>query len=136
MLDVGTGTGILAMVAYKLGLREVVMLDHDLQCVRVANANLQINGCRHLKAIEADFKGYESKMRFDFVAANLLTEDLISFRRKLVSMVNPGKYLAISGISLTNYRRLKNEFRQLPLRCLKMIKGKSWVAILLQRLEG
>ena len=133
-LDVGTGTGLLALVAYHCGADEVYVVDIDKESIRVAKKNLSANGYRFDKALVSDF-GADPQLnkRFDFVAANLMTHDLIRLRHKLVAITNPGKFLAVSGISLSNLNKLQQEFRGLPLRCLRIIKGKQWAALLYQR---
>lgn len=132
-LDVGTGTGLLALIAYECGAGQVYALDIDKESIRVAKKNLQVNGYLLDNTRIGDFATCKLNKRFDFVAANLVTHDLIALRRKIVASVNPGKFLAISGISLNNLRKLQQKFRPLPLRCLRVVKGKEWAALLYQR---
>jgi len=65
--------------------------------VVTAGRNFRVNRCNciYLKAIS--FEDFRLDHKFDFVAANLLTEDLIRLQGKLLSCVNPGKYLAFRG---------------------------------------
>jgi ribosomal protein L11 methylase PrmA len=83
-----------------------------------------------------DFARWRTTTRYDFVAANLVTHDLLMFGPKLTTMVNPGKFLAMSGISLKNLSKIKRSFRQQPLRLLKTASGKEWAALLYQREGG
>lgn len=132
-LDVGTGTGILSIVAYHCGARNIRAVDFNPDCVRVARQNFRRNGCpiRDVKA--ADIHHYKEKGRYDFVVANLVTHNLIKARRRLVSLVEKGKYLAVSGVSLENYAHFKKAFHRRPLKCLKIIRGKDWSAFLYQK---
>ena len=132
-LDIGTGTGLLSLVAYRCGARDVCAIDIDPESIRVAHRNVEANGYRLPDARVVDFKKFKSKKYFDFVAANLVTHDLIAMRRKITSRVKPGKYLAVSGISLPNLRKLRKAFRDMPLRCCRVLKGKEWAAVLYQR---
>ena len=132
-LDIGTGSGILAILAFVNGARSVLALEVDKSCVAVAKKNLSANGYRFATIKGIDAAQFKSQKRFDFVAANLISHDLIRLRRKILFFVYPGKYLAISGISKENFPALKKAFRQLPLRCLKIEKGKQWVAVLYKR---
>lgn len=132
-LDIGTGTGILSIAAIKGGTKEVHAMDYNSDCIKVAKANLKRNNCQVSSLAVADIDHYTSRKQYDFVAANLVTHHLISAARKLVSLVNPGKYLAVSGISLENVPVLQKAFRNYPLRLLKTIKGKEWAAILYQK---
>jgi ribosomal protein L11 methyltransferase len=134
-LDVGTGTGLLSLLAYHCGAKEVWAIDIDGESIRVAKENLAANGYRLDKTLTSDFADAAKSLnkRFDFVAANLVTEDLITLRFKILGAVNSGKFLAVSGISLPNLKKLQKMFQGLPLRCRKVIKGKQWAAILYQR---
>ncbi len=131
-LDVGTGTGILAIVAARCEAQRIEAIDRDPQCVRVANANFKRNNLANIKAQTMDVRQLNQR-EYDFVAANLVSHDLIEFAAKLVSHVRPGKFLTISGISLANLVRVRNVFRKLPVRCLRVLKGKEWAAILYRR---
>lgn len=131
-LDIGTGTGLLSLVAYQCGAKDICAIDIDPESIRVAHLNMAANGYRLPNARVADFKKIALKKSFDFVAANLVTHDLIAMRRKITACIKPGKFLAVSGISLPNLPKLRREFRDLPLLCRRVIKGKQWAAVLYQ----
>lgn len=135
-LDIGTGTGILSVAAIKCAATKVDGIDFNPDCIKVARANLKRNGCRPATLAVADIHDYPSRRRYDFVAANLATHDLVKAGRRLVSLVRPGKYLAISGVSLENVPVLKKAFRKYLLRPLKIIKGREWAALLYKKREG
>ena len=67
------------------------------------------------------------------MAANLITEDLIEHAQKIISFVKEGGLLAVSGISLDNLSKLQKSFSSLPLKCLKISKGKQWSGLLFQK---
>lgn len=131
-LDIGTGTGILALVALKYGSKEVVGIDIGQLSVQAAHDNMKVNKS-YFKVKRADIKKYHSKESYDFVAANLITEDLIEHAQKILSFVKKGGLLAVSGISLDNLSKLRKAFSSLPLKCLKISKGKQWSGLLFQR---
>ncbi len=135
-LDVGTGSGILAIVAHLYGARDILAIDIDKECIPVAETNASVNQCPFIQFRPMDVALLKNVKPFDFVAANLCSDDLIRLKNKLVSLVKPGKYLAVSGISLVNYDRLIEKFNTLPLTCLKIERGKEWAAILYKRWEG
>lgn len=132
-LDIGTGTGILAILALKCGAREVTAIDLRRDIVEIANMNFRENGFPGQRARAVNFTKFKSARRYDYVAANLITMDLIAFRRRLVGLVKKGGYLAVSGISLVHYPDLRRAFDELPLRCLKIDKGEGWYALLFRR---
>lgn len=132
-LDIGTGTGILSIAARRCGAERVQAMDSHPDCVRIAKSNFKENGYPASGVITADIHDYRTKERYDLVAANLVTHNLVKAGRTLVALVRPGKYLAVSGISLENMSRFRQAYKKYPLRCLKVIQGKSWAAFLYQK---
>lgn len=130
LIDVGTGSGILAILAHLYGAQKIWAIDNDPQAVETAAKNLKRNRCRIDYLATADIARMGAKQRFDFVAANLITDDLIRFREQLLALVKPGGCLAISGIFKDNVARLKKEFRSPRLRCCASLKKKKWHAFL------
>lgn len=131
-LDIGTGTGILSLVALKYGAQDVTGIDIGQLSVQAARDNMKANKL-YFKVQKVDIKLYRSKKVYDFVAANLITEDLIEHAPKILSFVKEGGLLAVSGISLDNLSRLRKAFSSLPLRNLSLSKGKQWSGLLYQR---
>ncbi|MGE0267631.1 MAG: 50S ribosomal protein L11 methyltransferase [Candidatus Omnitrophota bacterium] len=132
-IDIGTGTGILSLVALKCGASAVTAIDLKKDIIEIANMNFKENGYIDQRAQAINFEKLDTKKKFDYVAANLITFDLIRFRKKLVSLVKKEKYLAVSGISLMNYALFRRKFDQLPLKCLKIEKAEGWYALLYKR---
>ena len=131
-LDIGSGTGILALVAIKYGATDVVGIDIGSLSVQAARDNMKVNQL-FFKITKADIKKYPIKKKYDFVAANLITGDLIENAQRIVSFVKEGGLLAVSGISLENLNRLRKAFSSLPLQCLKISKGAQWSGLLYQK---
>ncbi len=131
-LDIGTGTGILALVAVKSQAKEVWAIDIDKECIPVARSNMTLNECAFDYLKTMDLRDFPSQKKFDYVAANLISLDLIKMRKKIVSLVERKKFLAISGISVENLPLVIQHFKTLPLRCLKIKKSKNWAALLYQ----
>jgi ribosomal protein L11 methyltransferase len=133
-LDVGTGTGILTLVAWKCGADDLYAIDMDDMCIDAARANFKANGCPSQdRIILKDLLKFKPAVPFDFVCANLVTHDLIRTKRQILSFVKPGGWLAVSGISLENLPKLRKAFAALPLRCIKIKRGQSWSALLFKR---
>jgi ribosomal protein L11 methyltransferase len=131
-LDVGTGTGILSMVARKQGAKNVVAIDIGELSVKAARQNMRVNGLT-ARVMQADIKNFRSAKQFDFVAANLVTEDLIEHRASLLDLVKDNGFLAVSGISLENLPRFCRRFKKPPLQCLKISRGREWSGLLFRK---
>lgn len=130
ILDIGTGTGILALVAWKYGARRIWAMDIDPESTKATLKNFQENGCKAELVMTAPFEKFSKKGKFDLVAANLITKDLVTLKKGILDRVRPGKYLVVSGISLDNYGFFRKNFDSPRLRCLKAVREKGWAAVL------
>jgi ribosomal protein L11 methyltransferase len=91
--DIGTGSGILAIAAAKLGAGDVYAMDIDPLAVRIATENADVNGTA-LTVTEEMPEG----RTFDVVVANILADTLISLRESLTALTAPGGTFIASGI--------------------------------------
>ena len=99
LLDVGTGSGILAIAAALLGATDVVAVDIDPDAVRVAKENVEKNGLSDRIAVrEGDLLQGLSE-RFDFAAANILAPVIQMLAAPLTRHLNPGGLFVCSGIT-------------------------------------
>jgi ribosomal protein L11 methyltransferase len=132
-LDVGTGTGILSIVAARNGARKIWAVDISADSITAARRNFRLNACRCDHSSAVDFGLFSRPGSFDFVAANILAEPLIAWRDKLVARVRPGGYLALSGIWHEAEARLRKRFESREFVAVSHVKKDGWVAILYQR---
>ncbi len=100
----------------------------------MAKQNCIENDCTFIDVRVANAHKYRAKKQYDFVAANIITQDLIQMGEKLVDLVKPGQYLAVSGISLQSYGVFRQAYAQYPLRCVKIEKGEGWAALLYKKI--
>ncbi|TFW34028.1 50S ribosomal protein L11 methyltransferase [Massilia horti] len=102
VLDYGCGSGILAMVAKKLGAGSVTGVDIDPQAIESAHANAQRNGCEIDYFLPDDFaaspNAQQGASRFDIVVANILSNPLKLMAPMLSSRVADGGFLILSGV--------------------------------------
>jgi ribosomal protein L11 methyltransferase len=130
-MDVGSGTGLLGLVAGIYGAGEVWAIDIDKEAVKTALSNFRVNKrFKGFSAIAGDFYKFKKKKKFDMVIANLFTRDLVALRDKLIRYVKDGKYLAVSGISSGNYKYFRKNFDSDKLRCLRVERDNEWCAVL------
>jgi len=134
-LDIGTGTGLLAIVAAYCGAARLSAVDYDPQCVRVARENIKRNNVKNCLLKQKDLRKMRAGAGFDLVAANLTSQDLIAMRRKILSQVKSGGYLIVSGIFVGHLKAVQKAFRELPLRCLKIMRGQQWTAVKFKRIR-
>jgi ribosomal protein L11 methyltransferase len=97
MLDVGTGSAILAMAASRLGVRDILALDHDAIALEQARENLRLNGLDgKIRLAVSDILADAPKGSFDLVCANVYTTVLIAIAAPLAACT--ASWLVLSGI--------------------------------------
>lgn len=101
--DVGTGSGVLAIAALRLGASTAVALDYDMDSVVCARESAELNHITSgldIHQIDLERDGTVNGEPFDVVIANLTGGLLIRLVDRLVSMTRPGGSLVLSGITL------------------------------------
>ena len=102
MLDLGCGSGILALVAAKLGAASVLALDNDPLAVRAARENAEINGeSERVRVVETDSLAAlrHSARRFDLTVVNIRPAAILNYLREgLAHCLRPGGRAIMSGI--------------------------------------
>jgi ribosomal protein L11 methyltransferase len=94
--DFGTGTGILAILAEKLGAASVLAVDNDDWCIENSIENIQNNGCQ-LVSIEKVESAYQ-KEKFDIIIANVNRHIIEANMLALTQLALPGSVLVLSGL--------------------------------------
>ena len=133
MLDLGTGTGILSVAAYRLGAKRVLAYDHDPVAVRAAKYNFEVNKLQNSEVCRGDVTKLKVTEHYALVCANLFTDLLEKIKPFLFGSVKPGGFLAISGVHFQNYAAFKKNFHHKDFRCLKITKSRGWAGMLFRR---
>jgi ribosomal protein L11 methyltransferase len=127
MLDLGTGSGLLAIAAEKLGATRAWGCDFDEKAVRVARVNLRRNGTKHVAIDEADVLKWKPREKWDCVVANLFYDLLEDVFPKLVRSLKRDGTLLISGILRTQADGCLEAGRKAGLQFDKVITRGKWV---------
>ncbi|MHB1152139.1 MAG: 50S ribosomal protein L11 methyltransferase [Eubacteriales bacterium] len=96
-LDIGTGSGILAIAASKLGASVVNAYDIDPMAVRIARENIIKNNCPNITCDESDLLSAVSGL-YDFAVANITAEIIMRMAKSAGGIIRRGGMLAISGV--------------------------------------
>lgn len=127
-LDAGTGSGLLAIAAKKLGAAEVDAFDFDPVCIRVAKQNVRANKCRDISLSVADALKVEKFPAADLVLANLYSDLLIAAAPGLVKKLKPGGRLIFSGVLKTQIDEVSAVLRRLGLKHQEIVTRGKWCA--------
>jgi ribosomal protein L11 methyltransferase len=129
LLDLGTGSGILAMAASLLGAGRILALDIDPDAIVVARENLALNGLTD--NVECGTAPLESLTeRFDIILANILAEELVRLAPDLAKRLQPGGALILSGILAEKEPLVRQGFSSQPLKYIQTACAGEWVAML------
>ena len=132
-LDLGTGSGILAIAARKLGARKVEGCDFDPHAVRTAKENVTINAAGPLPIRKTDVLQWTPSRTWDVVAANLFSQVLIQAADAISAAVRPGGMLILSGILLIQEKEVVRTFRQRGFVFQTAVRRGKWVSLLAQK---
>lgn len=98
VLDVGTGSGILAMSAALLGASEVLALDYDPVAVKVAAENVQLNKLESKITVRRNDLLHGITEQGDFIVANIIADIIIRLLPQINHRLLPGGFLVTSGV--------------------------------------
>ena len=136
VLDVGTGSGVLALAAWRLGASPVVAIDYDPDAVTSARENLERNGAvADISVDVADITRIAAGLagRFNLLLANLTGGVLMRFAPQLVACVADGGRLIISGFQTHEVDDIIGALRLAGAHAEAPVSEDSWVAIALRR---
>ncbi|GAB3653618.1 50S ribosomal protein L11 methyltransferase [Echinicola sediminis] len=133
MIDIGSGTGILAIMAHKLGASHVEAFDIDNWCVENGNENFELNGMGQVKMGLGTIREVNPSGPFDIVMANINKNVLMDEMEVYVSLMKPDAKLFLSGFYEQDVPDLQYMAESLGLR-LKGQKAKdNWAAIVFEK---
>jgi ribosomal protein L11 methyltransferase len=127
-LDVGTGSGVLAIAASRLGAAEVTAVDDDADAIHAAWENLALNPGAIVSLVEGDFRTLDLAPA-DIVTANLTGALLVSAADRLRRLTNARGTLVLSGFMTHEERDVLAAFAAFPVAYRDEEDG--WVAVTL-----
>jgi ribosomal protein L11 methyltransferase len=134
MLDLGCGSGILALAAELRGARRVLGCDFDEACVRISKENAGLNGLTRSRFLKADvlrWKPPKKEGTYDIVTANLYSTILTAASGMIRDAIRPGGKLILSGILAVEEPTIVNVFDCLGLLHLKTLHRGKWAAVMM-----
>lgn len=130
VLDFGTGTGILAILAEKRGARSVDAMDNDPWCIENTRENIEGNDCHKIRVTLADQVPAEGS--YDIVLANINRNFLLDHARAVKKLVKPGGFLLLSGILTDDASDIENAYLPLGSQPIERQEKNNWVGLTLR----
>jgi ribosomal protein L11 methyltransferase len=137
LMDAGTGSGILALAAARLGYDGIEAFDHDPDCVRVSKTNARLNSIAGIRFAEGDATRLPKrpKARFDVVCANLMHDVLVAAKEGLAAQVAAGGTLVVAGILTTQFRDVETAYRSIGWEVVATTTEGEWCSGAFRRIQ-
>ena len=126
VLDMGSGTAVLAILAKKLGAAKTVAIDNDEWAYRNAFTNCELNGISDIVIILGD--ALAIKGEFDVVLANINRNILLRDMHYYVDAMKPNAHIFFSGFYTEDLDSIKSEAECLGMRYCRHLSRNNWVA--------
>jgi ribosomal protein L11 methyltransferase len=136
VLDVGAGTGLLAIAAARTGSSWVVGTDIDAPSVRISRENAALNRarCRFVEASGLNHPEVRGGMPYDLVFANILAPPLVALAQEIKGALRIGGVAILSGLLRTQERRVGAAYLSRGFRLERRIRRDAWSALVLRRM--
>ena len=133
VLDVGSGTGILAIAAIKLGAQKAVAIDFDEICLENCRENSILNKVEKSIEIMTGEIDIIKQNNFDLVIANIQKNVLIEIAEKIKERLNQNGKVILSGLLKSDKVEIEKKYHSLGFKTVQIEQMDEWIAILFSR---
>ncbi len=135
VLDVGTGTGVLAIAAAKCGAKRPVGTDIDRVSVRIARENAAVNrvSARFVWADGLDHRAVRRDAPYDLVFANILARPLVGLAQPIRGALKPGGLAILSGLLRHQERYVRSAYLARGFKLQTRVRRDAWATLVLRR---
>lgn len=134
VFDFGCGTGVLAILAEKMGANSILATDIDDWCIDNTNENIVMNNCKHIKAVQSDVPPIGEI--FDIILANINRHILLQFMKQLSLILQPSGFLFVSGFYTDENHLLIKAANNYGMQLLQTSERQNWSSLMLQKTNG
>ncbi len=127
VFDFGTGTGILAILAEKLGSTKILAIDYDSWCIENANENVLANQCTHITIQQADTA--KTAEQFDVVIANINKHIILDNLTALSAATVAKGIIILSGLLSEDEKDILEATKKIGWKHQKTTYNSNWIAI-------
>lgn len=136
VLDIGTGSGILAIAALKLGARVAEGVDIDPMCVRTAGENAQRNGVQDRFTVLVGDLSDKASGEYNIITANIVASAILSLAPHVPALMAPGARFIASGIIDERRDEVLEGLKANGLDPIQVKEKRGWVCIICRKKEG
>ncbi|ULC58806.1 50S ribosomal protein L11 methyltransferase [Flaviramulus sp. BrNp1-15] len=128
VLDMGCGTGVLAILAEMKGAKPIDAVDYDNWCYLNSLENVERNNCKHITVIEGDASVLKNK-KYDIIIANINRNILLQDMKTYVSCLNDKGMLFLSGFYNDDIPLIQTECGRHLLKFAEKLERNNWVSL-------
>ena len=134
ILDLGCGSGILAILADRMGANRIKAIDYDLIAVENCRENFVVNEVQAPAVIEhGSIEKCDGDQPYRFVVANIIKDTISEMLPRLRELTAPDGVLVLSGIIDTAEEALSAELRELDMNSFEIIRDNEWLTYVIRR---
>ncbi len=128
VLDMGCGTGVLAILAELKGAKPIDAVDYDNWCYLNSLENVERNNCKHITVIEGD-ASVLGKNKYDIIIANINRNILMQDMGTYISCLNKNGMLFLSGFYTDDIPMIQSECEKYLLKFKEKLERNNWVSL-------
>ncbi|MBJ7881035.1 50S ribosomal protein L11 methyltransferase [Gelidibacter salicanalis] len=128
VLDMGCGTGVLAILAEMKGAKPIDAIDYDNWCYLNSMENVERNNCEHITVLEGDASLLKNQ-KYDVVIANINRNILLNDLGAYAKCMNPNGTMFLSGFYVDDIPAIKEECNKHGLSYVERLEKNKWVAL-------
>lgn len=128
VLDMGCGTGVLAILAEMKGAKPIDAIDYDNWCYLNSLENVERNNCHHITVIEGDASSLETQ-KYDIIIANINRNILLDDMAAYIKCLNQNGTVFLSGFYHEDIPMIEEECNKHELKLVESLEKNNWVAL-------
>ncbi|MCD6010818.1 MAG: hypothetical protein K0Q79_680 [Flavipsychrobacter sp.] len=132
VLDFGTGTGVLAILAEMMGATNILAIDNDDWCVENASENLERNNCRHIR-VEKGSLEVAGNDKFQVILANINRHILLQYMQALYDKLGNNGVILMSGLLREDRDIIVNAAETVKFGFEKIKEQGNWIALVFNK---
>ena len=131
VLDVGSGTGILAIAAVKLGASKAIAVDFDEICLENCKENCVLNEVENSVEVMTGDIDNVGENNFDLLLANIQKNVLLEIAEKIKAKLNQNGIIILSGLLESDKENIEEKYHSIGFNTERVEQIDEWIAILL-----